>query len=210
MSVGTYALVSLDELRAAIGAADGGPGQDANLEKCIDRATAWLENETNRKFITRGNTTEYHTVRDGEHTIRVAEWPITTVVSVHETTTIPRTYGATALLVDGTDYRVVKELGLIRRISSAELTRWQTGYQAIKVIYTYGYATSASVPEDLKQIALFVAISMFKETDRARWGVSSVTDGLGTVTRYLGYLPPDMKSRLDGYRHDLFDRTWES
>jgi hypothetical protein len=208
MSLGTYALVTLEGLKGYIGAS--GSGQDDSLERCIDRATSWLESQTNRKFITRGNTTEYHSVRDGEHTIRVGEWPIATVVTVHETSVTPRVYGATALLVDGTDYQVVKELGLIRRISSSEPIRWLTGTRAIKVVYTYGYASTVVVPEDLKQIALFVAVSMFKESDRARWGVSQVQDGLGMVTRYTGYLPGDMKEQLDGYRHELFDRTWEN
>jgi len=55
-----------------------------------------------------------------------------------------------------------------------------------------------------------VATTIFKESDRARWGVSSVTDAQGSVTRYLGYLPPDMKERLGSYRRRARHRTWEA
>ena len=207
MSLSTYALVTLEEVKAYIGAA--GSAADPVLESCINRASAWIESETDRKFITRGAITEYHSVRAGDHSIRLAERPIVTVTSVHESSSCPPVYDAASLLTANTDYMLVKERGIIRRVSLGQPTPWLTGYRAIKVVYSYGYANQDSVPEDLRQLCLFVATSMFKESDRARWGLSSVTDALGTVTRFTGYLPPDMESHLAGYQRGLFERTHE-
>jgi hypothetical protein len=208
MALSTYALVTLPELRGYMDVQ--GTTQDTALEDSINRATTWLEEQTSRKFITRGEVGEYHTVRPDEHTIRLGEWPIISVTSVHESTDSPRAYDADSLLTANTEYQLIAESGLIRRLSSSELTWWARGYRAIKVLYHYGYANEAAIPADLKLLCLFVATSMFKESDRARWGVSSVTDAAGSVTRFLGYLPPDMKAHLLAYQRVEFERTWEA
>jgi len=208
MALSSYALVTLAEFRAYVGAQ--GASEDSALEASINRATAWIEDQTSRKFITRGEVGEYHTVRPDEHTIQLGEWPLISVTSVHESTTTPRAYDAASILTVATEYQAVNERGLIRRLSSSNLTWWARGYRAIKVLYDYGYATSTVIPDDLKMLCLFVAASMFKESDRARWGLSSVTDAQGSVTRFLGYLPPDMKAHLLAYQRVEFERTWEA
>jgi len=208
VALSAYALVSVAELKVYIGAE--GSGEDQRFEDAINRATAWIENQTERHFITRGSTTEYHTVDGSQTTIRASQWPIISITSIHESTTSPRVYDGTSLLTAATDYQHVAETGLIHRLSSSELTRWAWGYRAIKLVFQYGYATASTVPEDLRQLCLFVATSIFKEADRQRWGVSSVTDATGSVTRFLGYLPPDMKAHLESFKRWEFDRTWEA
>lgn len=209
MGLSTYALVTLPELSGRLGAQ--GSADDPALEDSINRATAWIETKTERKFVTRGDVGELHTVAWGDHTIRLGERPIISVTSVHESTASPRVYDADSLLTADTEYQVVKELGRIRRLSSSELTYWARGYRAIKVLYDYGYANEAAVPDDLKQLCLFVADAMHKEADRGLGNVSSVTDAQGSITRFMGYLPPSMQEHLDRYsRGAEFEHTWEA
>lgn len=208
MSLSDHALVTLPELKTYMGVE--GSAEDARLNEAINGATFWLERQTDRHFITRGSITEYHTVEAGQKTIRASHWPIISVTSIHESTDNPRVYDATTLLTAGTHYQHVAESGLIRRLSYSEPADWATGYRVIKLIFHYGYATTAAVPDDLKQLCFFVASSMYKESDRGRWGMSSVTDATGSVTRFLGYLPPDMKEHLEMFRRREFERTWEA
>jgi hypothetical protein len=214
MALSPYALVSLSELRPYAGLEGG--GQDDALEAAIGRATAWLESHASRHFVTRGSRTEYHTVHDGSTEIVLSQLPTIAVTSIHESTALPPVYDATSLLVADTDYQLDREHGRVRRLSSGCPTPWGAGTRAIRVVHSYGYrdvaglpAEAEPVPDDIKLLALFTATAIFKESDRARWGVSSVTDAMGSVTRYLGYLPPDMKDVLLSYRRREYHRTWE-
>jgi len=215
MALLAHALASVLELKSYGGFA--GSTQDGNFEDALNRATAWLESEDNRQFVTRGDITEYHSLWDGRCELRLSQFPTIAIASIHESSSAPPVYDATTLLTAGTDYQVDKELGCVRRIRSGSLSSWISGYRAIKAIHSYGFRkldatppAALPVPDDLKLLCLFVATTIFKESDRARWGVSSVTDAMGSVTRYLGYLPPDMKERLGSYRRRARHRTWEA
>src|SRR3972149_3628258 len=105
MALSTYALVSLAELKAHVGA--GGSAKDADLEEAVNRVSAEIEAHLGRQIVTRGSLIEYHTMRADRTAVepselRTLDWPIIAVTSVHEDTATPRTYGAGALLVDGT------------------------------------------------------------------------------------------------------------
>lgn len=211
-----HALVSLEDLRVYLD--EQGEGQAANKENAINRATSWLEGETRREFVSRGDRTEYHTVESPRATIQLQHWPIVSVTSVHESTDSPRAYDAGALLTADTDYQVSAEAGQIRRLEDSELTAWPRGYRAIQVVYDSGYQDvdgspvgAATVPPDLALLCLTVAAGIYKESDRSRWGISSVTDSQGSITRFLGYLPPDMKRHLNFYSRTMeVGRTWEA
>ncbi len=214
MSLAADALASVQELKEYAGFS--GESQDGNLENAINRATAWLEGQANRHFVTRGDVIEYHSLWDGRCELQLSQFPTIAIASIHESSGMPPAYGATELLVEGIDYQVDKAVGCVRRIQSGALCSWAMGYRAIKAVHSYGFReldgspeTALPIPDDLKLLCLFVAVTIFKESDRARWGISSVTDAQGTVTRYLGYLPPDMKDILVSYRRRMFDRTWE-
>jgi len=212
MPLSTYALMSLAELKAHVGA--GGSAKDADLEEVINRVSAEIEGHLGRQIVTRGNLTEYHTMRaDGTAVeaseLRTLEWPIIAVTSVHEDTATPRTYGAGALLVDGTGYEAVKPKGIIRRIvGSGVLGVWNTGHRAIKVVCSAGYATTAAVPAEIKAVALRYAALVWGETKRGDFGMSGMSDALGNYTRFApAQLTPEMKAALAPERRLSF---WES
>lgn len=217
MSVANHALVSLATLKAYL--VVQGSSQDANLERAINAATELIEQAMGgREVVSRGSLTEYHSLGPEDITpeIMVGQWPIATVTSVHESVGWPRTYDATTVLVEGTDFELVKPVGIIRRLTSGGPRQWATGSRAIRVVYSGGYkgqdgnpATAEDVPARLQQVALYVAASIFKEGDLKRWGVSSVSDAQGSVTRFMGHLPPSVKDILRGSRNYNVHRTWE-
>lgn len=212
MAVSTYALISLAELKEHVGAP--GTGKDTALEGIVDRVSDEIERHLRRQIVTRGALTEYHTLlAQGSEVvrseIRTLEWPIITVTSVHEDTATPRTYGAAALLVENTGYEVVKPKGLIRRIDGlGTLKNWSTGHRAVKVVYSAGYATTATVPATLKSVALRYAALLWGEEKRGDFGISGASDQLGNYTRFAAaQLTPEMKAALAPEARRSF---WES
>lgn len=211
MALSAYALVTLADLKGYKGFE--GSAEDDRLEQAINAASAWLENKTERHFITRGASTEYHTLNSAvRHTINLAQSPVIALTSVHESTTTPRVYDATTLLTVDTEYVGVStpERAVIRRLSNSELYPWAVGYRAIKVVYQYGYENTTTVPDDLAFLCQYLAYSIYREADRGWHGMASVADAQGSVTRIGRHLPPEMLSVLDGYTRQVFERTWEA
>lgn len=192
-------------------AAAGGSDQTANIQRALRTSTSFIERRLGRNVVSRGSLTEYHTVPWGvcRDTIRTNVYPLLSVTSVHESTSSPRAYDADSLLTVGTDYVFVSETGEIRRLCSSELAPWKPGYRAIKVIYTAGWA-QADVPDELRQLCLFGAASVFKEGGLQRWGVSAATDDQGNYQRFIGYFPPDQLAMLDSYALEKYGRTGEA
>lgn len=215
MAVNPEALVSLVALKAYLEAT--GATQDANFEAAIDAATTWLESQVNRQFVTRGDVTELHTISGGVSTLQLSQPEMIAVTSVHESTQLPPVYNASTLLSAPADYALDRQFGKIVRVSSGAPFPWATGYRAVQVVFSYGYraldglpVAAKPIPEDIRQLCLLVAASMFQEGAGQRWGKSSVTDAQGSVTRFTGYLPPSQKAALKAYRHYEFARTWEA
>lgn len=210
MALSDYALIAVSDLKTYIGAQ--GNTEDARIEAAINAASSFIEQDTNRHFITRGAATEYHSVRDARHTIVLGHAPLITLTSVHESTASPRVYDATSLLTADTDYVGVSDAHrvVIRRLSASELFPWAVGYRCIKVVYSYGYADIAALPEDLKLAAKKLATSIYKEADRREWGATSITDAQGSVTRIGRLVTPDLRVTLDAYHWNTFERTWEA
>lgn len=213
MPISPYALATLLELKDYITAA--GTAKDAQLEDVLNRVSDEIESFLGRQIVSRGALTEYHTMQAQGSPVetpdlRTLEWPLITVTSVHEDTSTPRTYGAGALLVAGTGYEVVKPRGLIRRLDGGAGMRrtWATGHRAVKVVYTAGYADTASVPARIKSVALRYAALVWDETKRQAFGVSGASDTLGNYTRFApAQLTADMKSALQAERRCS---VWES
>lgn len=213
----TYSLLSLDDLKENLSVS--GPGKDAVLESILNRVTDEIEDYLGRQIVTRTTLvvgtrlTEYHSMSTTDADLRTLEWPIITAFTVHEDITLPPAYGASALLVEGTGYQVVKAArprSIIRRLSSGWPYPWLTGHRAIRIVYSAGYADTASVPERIKAVALRYAALLWDEHKRGAYGVSGQSDGLGNYTRFAApQLSADMKDALVNERRVSFDETGE-
>ncbi len=201
-----YALISPDEWRDRWTA--GGNDQAPNIEAAVLAATYAIEKRCDRLFVSRGPITEYHSIHDNLREIYLGQWPYITLTTVHESTATPPVYDATTLLTSGTGYQAVKP-DRLRRLSAGGPTCWARGSRVAQVVYTAGYADTASVPADLKQVCFVIAASMFAEADKKRFGVSSMTDGSGAYQRFVGYFTPALDEMLDDYKRRDMHRTWE-
>jgi len=197
-----YALLTLLELKEHVGA--GGSAKDATLTEIINRVTTEIEGHLARQIVTRGALVEFHTMRDCSSELLTQERPIIAVTTIHEDLGLPRTYGAAALLVNDTDYQLVKPRGLVRRLQGLGLPiEWALGLRAIKIVYTAGYATAADAPASIRGVAFGYAALAWSETKRGDFGVSGASDALGNYTRFApAQLTPQMKDALaDERRH---------
>jgi hypothetical protein len=209
VALAAWSLISEEEFRERYTA--GGVQQIGNIQSAIQAATLAIEKRIDRLLVSRGSITEYHSLayRARMEELFVGEWPILSVTSLHEDDTTPRTYGASSLLVSGTDYETVYPDRLRRLDAGGGPVYWGTGARVVRLVYTAGYATTATVPDDLKQVAFYVAASMFTENTRKQWGVSGASDATGSWQRFTGYFTPAMDEMLSPYKRREFSRTWE-
>lgn len=213
-----YALISLEEFKASAGAAGAGDGRDAFLERAINRASEIIEKHLDRQVVARDDVngiTEYHTMQAGgsriySENLYTLEWPIRQVVSIHEDTAWPRTYGAGAQLTPSTDFELVPARGLIRRLGSGGPKCWACGSRAIRVIYKGGYAATADVSGLIKHFTLQLTARIVAESGRADASVLTMSDSMGNFTRFgPAMLTKEMVDGLyDERRHD-FSATGE-
>lgn len=115
--------------------------------------------------------------------------PIVTVTSVHADTT--RVYAAGALLVEGTDF-TVDSLGgvLIRTYPNS----WPTGYRAVKLVLTAGYATT---PPGLRAIACAAARHLWDQRAVAGQDSYSFAGGSASLSDAERLLPASVKDALE-------------
>jgi hypothetical protein len=224
-AISPYALVSLADFKAYLGA--GGAQSEVPLTNAINVATTLIEREVDRELVTRGNIVEYHSLSFGgsynyyaggpyQTELYTGQWPIIAVASVYESGNQPPVYDGTTLLA-ASAYELVSPRGVIRRLVGFGPGGWVPGNRGIQITYSAGYraldglpVAAAAVPDDIRQACMFVAASIAQESERKQWGVSSMSDALGNVTRFMGYMPPSMREILSHYRRPFsFGRTWE-
>lgn len=203
MTLSTYSLLSLDELKEELRVSDD--GKNVALTVLANTVSEVIEDHLARKVVSRGSLTEYHTMETSgarlySSVISLLEWPIITLASIAEDTAWPRTYST--LLTSGTDYQANPPTGRVYRLTSPGARyQWATGFRAVRVVYTAGYANTAAVPQTIKSVARRLAGVMWEEYKRDWRGVSSVSDQLGTFTRFsAASLSDDMTKSLRNER----------
>jgi hypothetical protein len=112
------------------------------------------------------------------------EWPIQNVINVNEDA--DRVFAAATDLVEDTDFEIRNRSSIRRalaRIDDSLDFAWIAGRRVIRVRYSAGYKTSAAVPEQIKGVCLELAAWYHQHTTRKEFGLSTRSDGIGSVTR---------------------------
>lgn len=195
----TY-ITSIDEAKLELGI--DGTGNDVLLGKIVNRSRARIEAYLNRLVVTRSSDlTEYHTMR-GSSELYTLDSPIISITTIHEDAT--RVYGASSLLVEGTDYLLVKPIGRIVRLNGGYPTRWEVGFHAIKIVGSFGYASTAAVPWALKDPALRHVARTYREITKEVHDVHSIADDVGRVQYFSDRtFNKSITQDLDPYRYVL-------
>jgi hypothetical protein len=123
--------------------------------------------------------------------------PAIEALRLYQDTAAPRAYGASTELVNGTDFFLWEDKGVIEKVGD-----WFTcGAKTIKVTYTGGYLTADAVgcPEDLRLAALIQTKIIFDR--REEYGVTgrSLEGGSLTMLNILT-LPTQVTNWLDPFK----------
>lgn len=162
-------LTTLANLKEQIGMT--GTGNDAFLTNLIARASAFIKTVTHR-CIEATSLTEYHD-GPGDDRIRLRDWPVISVASVHESA--DQVWDSTTL-IPSTDYLLDARLGRIIRKSGVIFARHPL---SVRVIYTGGYAT---VPADIEMACLELCVAKWRR--RSNEGVQSKNLPDGSIVMF--------------------------
>ena len=109
-----------------------------------------------------------------------------------------------SLQVDGTDYSVNKELGMLKLIPL--YSYFPTGREVVEITYTAGYADTDSIPSDLKYAGHLICCSLFNQQSHVGFKserAGNYTYNLGNST---GSTIPAIAARILGKYRRLFAR----
>lgn len=121
------------------------------VENMINQATMYAEKHIGRLIKSREtDATETFDIEDLTNLITLKNFPIISITSVTE---------AEEVLTLADDYLKYDDLGQLRRVN----VNWVRGYQVLVVVYKGGYAT---IPEDLAQWCVNLAVTMFQDKNR--------------------------------------------
>lgn len=187
-----------------------GSGDEDIIGQIVKRWSTAIEAYLERTLIIPSSDyVEYHPQRYGQYLgteIYLLDWPPFSITSVHEDP--QQSYGASSLLVEGTDYivdsgRSGDDWAKLIRINGGFPQTWDNTYRAVKVAYMGGYENVSSIPEDIKDIVLRGIALSYREVVNKMQGVSTRSDSTGNVTRFFhARLTDDMKRDLYKYRND--------
>lgn len=208
-SLSSYALINEIEAQYYLDEGNLSAKYDL-LWTIVNQSSALIEDYLDRVLVTRGSITEYHWFRAGYSELFLYRWPVIAVTSVHEDS--GREYGDSEEITEDTDFIVVSEEGKLVRTASATLgtTTWLTGFEAVKVVYTAGYADTATVPSTIKDVCMRHVAEVYREVVRKQGSYESVSGDMGSFRRYgPALLTSGMKRDLDPYRERSFGgKTW--
>jgi hypothetical protein len=153
--------------------------------------------------------TEFYSPGDSE--ITPIEWPIQNVIEVNED--LNGVFGVTTALTAVTQYVIRSPYTAARRIARVSNLldfSFYRGYRVVKVRYSAGYRTQASVPQKIKGVCLELAAWYFQSSTRKQYGLLSTSDGSGSRS-FSGppMLTSGMMTRLAAYVRPEFAVTAE-
>ena len=103
-----------------------------------------------------------------------------------------------------------KERRRIARVSGQLEFAWLSAYRSVRLIYSAGYFTAASVPDDIKEVACALAAWIYREAGPDAPGPAERQRRHGQL-RFdrPAMLTTGMKEKLDAYNRGEFERTGE-
>lgn len=149
---------------------------DGWLNRLIDRASAAVRDLADRWFIM-SSVTEWHTFDGQSSKLFLSEWPVrvdtpTSTLKVYEDSN--RVYDAASLLVEGEDYFVDYERGIITRVSGSAPYPFEYGMAAIKVEYFGGYDdalnTKVNIPKPVRDLAVQAVVAGYRRVEARHRG----------------------------------------
>jgi len=202
MSVGTYALTSLADLKEFLGIPLESAGNEMLLESCVDRATGLFEHVTNRKLMARdysydSGSGDYDSDNavingNGRNRMILPQYPVNAVTTlrINETGISQSTsiYACGWVIED-------KAAGIM----TLRCYVYTEGLKNIDWAYNAGFAAA---PDDLEEAAIEQAAWYFKQAGPGGnlLGVASKTLADGSISYNAKDLLPAVKMTLERYK----------
>jgi len=188
VTISAYALVTEAEASEYLGIT---PAVNSDvMRRLINAVTALIEKTLRREFKQRTYTETYD--GSGGGSLFLKHFPIISVTSVERLDED----GTTADTLTTSDYWSVDAIGEIRAKTAVAFWKADQNY---KVVYSAGFAT---IPDDVAQVALQLIARAYRDRDKKREDVQSVTldrettrytkaDRIKTIREELGhyYIP---------------------
>ncbi|MCF7949738.1 MAG: hypothetical protein K9L57_10260 [Spirochaetaceae bacterium] len=189
----TLFLVNLTEMKGYLGFTDDDADRDNQLGLFINLVSSLCELNTDRYFLEQ-EFTEYHNGSTSDR-ILLHQYP----VIIDESTIqvwidTDRDFGADTL-IDSDDLVLDQSNGILYYAGGA----WGVGVRHIKVTYTAGYTV---IPYALRLSVMEAVAFFWKRKNEKSWGLSSISKGEGSITRFQTALPETVKEVWNRYRRE--------
>lgn len=180
-------------------------GFDSLIDSIIDQVGVLFAEDCRRPDFDLKERTEFYNPRPGATSICVKSPPIVQdpggtpaypAVQIWQSTSFPRAYTSAELLVNGTDYIVDEDKGIIEFA-----VKLAGGPQTIKIVYSGGYLTDNAVggPSGLDEIAATQAEIFFSR--RSDFGLTArAVEGASISVGQFLTLPNDISKQLTPWR----------
>jgi hypothetical protein len=202
VSTGPF-LATLAQFKTYFGMNLSDTGPDGALNIILATVTAQIQSFCNRTFF-QASLTEYPLIIGNPiRTVRLARPPISApLTSLHLSWSRPRVYDTTSVLVEGTDFFVDGDSGVVS-IATPRWTSWPMQnsdlslINALRAIYTGGFA---SVPDDVAGACIEFAEIKFQKAKGHLGHIVNETRGDGSISGILmNDMPRNVADALQKY-----------
>lgn len=180
---------------------------DTVLTAMVSAVSRRIEHFLDRKLIQEART-QYYNVRPRQNRLFLREYPVTAIASV--TVALDWDY-ASGTALDSSDYHVTDDTGILHfnydLITNYLGSNYAYAPDAVRVVYTGGFATSTSnlisSHPDIAMAADIQTVALWRRRDTPQGNSISVGGGSISYERPLAFVP-DVTEALAPYRRLRF------
>lgn len=154
-----------------------GTDDDARIDALVAQVTDEWQTYCGRVFA-QDTLTEYPDVLGNPlRAVFLARPPVASITSIHISTALPRVYDSTTLLVEGTDFEVDSNTGIVEFATSRSVNGLSR--KMVRAIYLGGYAT---VPGDVERAVIEVIAAKLAKGRDQQYHLTSKAAGDGSLS----------------------------
>jgi len=168
---------------------------DTEILRLIPVVDGFIELYCNRT-LEQATVTEYHSTRAGQTILRLKQYPVASITSLHDDP--DRVYGADTLIA-ATDYVLDDEKAGIVKLDGIA---FEEGLKNVKVVYVGGFASGSKERALLEQAAIELLWLARNKGDQALLGLQSRSIADGRVDTFNTDWPAGVKTILDRFRKE--------
>jgi len=166
---------------------------DAEILRLIPVVDGFIDAYCNR-VLEQATVTEYHSTRAGQTTLRLRQYPVASITSLHDD--VVRVYGADTLLA-ASDYVLTDPKAGIVQLDGIT---FDEGLNNVKAVYPGGFASGTKERALLEQAAIELLWLARDKGDKGLLGLQSRSIADGRVDTFNSDWPAGIKEILEGFR----------